>query len=295
MNETHFDVRVIDSDEHAEERRRELDIDRSIARRLGTEAVRFIEQGWYPSPDGRRVAWADVVERARKAAITIPPDAQLPDGPASSCGTTLIEIANETALAAGRRLVEEGQRPLILNMANGIRPGGGFLSGARAQEESLCRSSALYATLLGDPMYAAHSGRPVPDSTDWAILSPEVPVFRDDLGRNLEQPWSVAFITCAAPYAPTVGEPAAGDVLERRIGRLLDIARAHGFTSLVLGAWGCGAFGNDPVRTAHSFHDHLHRRPDAFEHIVFGITDWSPERRLLNPFAAAFDAMRAER
>ena len=60
MGETHFHVRVIDSDEHAEERRRELDIDRSIARRLGAEAVQYIEQGWYPGPSGGQVAWADL-------------------------------------------------------------------------------------------------------------------------------------------------------------------------------------------------------------------------------------------
>lgn len=300
MND-HFDIRVIDSHEHAAARRRELDIDRGTARRLGEEAVRYVEQGWYPGPDGRPVAWSDAVELARDGTVSIPPDAQLPERSRSSPGRTLIEVANETALAAARRLVDArlveagrlvdaDQRPLVLNMANGVRPGGGFLTGARAQEESLCRSSALYATLVGDPMYAAHATRPQPDSTDWAILSPDVPVFRDDLGRNLDRPWPASFITSAAPHAPTVGEPAAGDLLERRVGRLLDIAHAHGFTTLVLGAWGCGAFGNDPVRTAQSFHHHLQRGAGAFEHIVFAITDWSPERRLLGAFAATFDA-----
>src|SRR5690606_19733467 len=177
---------------------------------------------------------------------------------------------------------------LVLNMANGIRPGGGFLTGARAQEESLCRSTALYATLLNDPMYAAHARRPQPDSTDWAILSPEVPVFRDDHGTPLDEPWLVSFITCAAPYAPVVGQPASAVLLDSRIERLLDIAVAYEYTSLVLGAWGCGAFANDPVRTADSFRRHLESRAGAFDRVVFAITDWSTERRLLAPFAAAF-------
>lgn len=138
-------------------------------------------------------------------------------------------------------------------------------------------------------MYTVHARRPLPDSTDWAILSPNVPVFREDHGARLDQPWLVSFITSAALYATAVGQPAAGDLLEARIGRLLDVAHAHRYTTLVLGAWSCGAFGNDPRRTAKDFRGHLHVRAGAFEHVVFAITDWSQERRLLRPFAAAFD------
>ncbi len=65
---------------------------------------------------------------------------------------------------------------LVLNFANELHPGGGFQQGNRGQESLLCRSSALFATLSADPMYAAHAARPLPDSTDWAILSPDVPV-----------------------------------------------------------------------------------------------------------------------
>ena len=85
--------------------------------------------------------------------------------------------------------------------------------GATAQEEVLCRSSALYQTLLGDRMYDEHRRRQLPDSTDWAIYSPNVPVFRMDDGTELEHPWLLSFITCAAPYAPVVGQPQAGDLL----------------------------------------------------------------------------------
>jgi len=67
---------------------------------------------------------------------------------------------------------QNGLRPAALNFANGIHPGGGFLHGARAQEEALCRSSALYETLVGDPMYVYHAARPRPDSSDWVIYSP---------------------------------------------------------------------------------------------------------------------------
>ena len=161
-------------------------------------------------------------------------------------------------------------------------------NGARAQEEVLCRSSALYATLSGDPMYAAHNARPLPDSTDWAILSPDVPVFREDGGAALPAPWPLSILTCAAPYAPGVGKPLAADLLQARIHRVLAIARAFEYPALVLGAWGCGAFGNDPVRTARDFHTALACEfAGAFTQVVFAIADWSPERRFLAPFERA--------
>lgn len=59
-------------------------------------------------------------------------------------------------------------------------------------------------------MYEAHRRRPRPDSTDWAILSPAVPVFRTDDGSSLPEPWPSAVITCATPYAPALERPFAG-------------------------------------------------------------------------------------
>ena len=183
-----------------------------------------------------------------------------------------------------------GLRPLALNFANGVQPGGGFLGGARAQEEALCRSSALYQTLVGDPMYEGHRLRLQPDSTEWAILSPDVPVFRRDDGSELDEPWCLSFITCAAPYMPGVGQPKSGDLLRERIHRVLAIARAYRYEALVLGAWGCGAFANDPTRTAAEFRAALEGEfRGAFREIVFAITDWSEQRWTLGPFRRAFE------
>ena len=175
-----------------------------------------------------------------------------------------------------------GHRPLALNFANGIRPGGGFLGGARAQEEALCRASALFATLERDPMYDAHQQRARPDSTDWMILSPDVPVFRTDDGTALDEPWPLSVITSAAPVAYLIGQPEAGDLLQRRMQRLFAVARAYGYETLVLGAWGCGAFGNDTERTARDFRSLLEGEfAGVFREVVFAITDWSPERKFL--------------
>jgi len=192
-----------------------------------------------------------------------------------------------TTLAAAYRLVK--LRPMALNFANGIHPGGGFLNGARAQEEFLCRSSALFRTLVDDPMYETHRIRPVPDSTSWVIYSPDVPVFRTDGRNNIAEPWTLSFFTCAAPVATRIGQPASRLLLSERIDRILGLAAALRYETLILGAWGCGAFGNDPITTAIDFRDALAEKYDGrFSKVVFAVTDWSPERRMLKPFVEAF-------
>ena len=274
----------LDSDERAARCREVLLIPRDRAAELGRTAVAAAETGAYRNAAGRLVDWGDAVAIACAAKRSLPPEAQLPDAGPARFPQTRVQVANETTLMAARRLTDAGERVLALNFANGIHPGGGFLDGARAQEEVLCRSSALYATLERDPMYAAHRQRPQPDSTDWAILSPDVPVFRDDDGTALDTPWTLSILTCAAPYAPDLGQPRSGDLLEARIGRVLAIAHAYGYSALVLGAWGCGAFGNDPERTARDFKTELAEQARAFADVVFAISDWSPERRYLGPF-----------
>jgi uncharacterized protein (TIGR02452 family) len=281
----------LDSVETSTSRRRELDIPRNVAVALGRSAVEAGANGYYIYGAGKKVDWSRYVQAACSAKLSIPPSAALPARESIAFPETRIQVANETTLGASRRFVESGLKPLGLNFANGIHPGGGFLGGARAQEEVLCRSSALYQTLVNDRMYEEHRKRPRPDSTDWAIYSPDVPVFRTDDGKEHEHPWLLSFITCAAPYAPALGQPEAGDLFRRRIHRVLAIAQAYGHAALVLGAWGCGAFGNDAYRTALDFRKALENEFSwSFSDIVFAITDWSPERRFLGPFRKVFSS-----
>jgi len=280
----------LDSEELAGARRRELDMARDVAAALGRSAVKVAGNGFYINRAGEKVDWRHLVDAACAKKRSIAPDAPLPAPEQRSFSETRVQVTNETTLGASLRLIESGLRPLALNFANGIHPGGGFLNGAKAQEEVLCRSSVLYQTLVDDRMYESHRKRPRPDSTDWAIYSPDVPVFRKDDGIELDQPWLLSFITCAAPYAPKIGQPESGDLLQRRIHRVLTIAKSFGYSSLVLGAWGCGAFGNDPRRTAVDFRDALENDfRGVFSDVAFAITDWSPERRFLGPFRDVFD------
>jgi uncharacterized protein (TIGR02452 family) len=281
----------LDSSDMATSRQRELDIPRDKAAALGRSAVEAASLGYYLNDAGEKVDWSAQVRHARSAKKSISPDAALPECKDALFPGTCVQVCNETTLQASHRLSQTGLRPLALNFANGVRPGGGFLNGARAQEEVLCRSSALYSTLVDDPMYDYHLDRPQPDSSDWVIYSPDVPVHRLDDGSALDSPWLLSFMTSAAPYAPVVGQPESGDLLQRRILRVLSVASAFAYEAIILGAWGCGAFGNDPRRTAVDFREALETDfRGHFSDVVFAVTDWSAERRFLGPFRDVFSS-----
>jgi uncharacterized protein (TIGR02452 family) len=271
-----------------------MNISRSRAAELGQEAVRILEAGQYTPAAGDVVEIAELVRRAVERTCSYPPDRKLPF-PTPGEAKTDIEVRNESTLAAARRLVEVGHRPAALNFASAKYPGGGFLGGARAQEESLARSSGLYACLSGREMYDLHRSRPDPMYTSYAIYSPDVPVFRADDGTLLPEPFLCAFITSPAVNAKVVLErdrsrrPQIREAMAERVHKVLAVAAAHGHDTLVLGAWGCGVFGNDSGEVAELFRQAL-AGPfrGVFARVVFAVLDWSEDRHFIGPFAQAF-------
>ena len=128
-----------------------------------------------------------------------------------------------------------------------------------------------------DPLYS-----------DYAIYSPAVPVFRDDEGLLLEQPYTVAIITSPAVNAAKLDiarHAEIGPAMWQRILKVLAIGILHGHDSIILGAWGCGAFGNDPNEIAALFERALRENfTGAYRRVVFAILDWSAEKRFIGPF-----------
>ena len=263
-------------------------------RAVAAETVRIVHDGGYRTAAGDRVDIADGVAAAVAGTCLHLPDEPLPaDGPRNPA--PLVEVTTESTLAAARRL---GDGAAALVFASARNPGGGFLTGARAQEEDIARASALHACLTTAPaFYAHHRAERDLRYSDRVVHSPDVPVFRDDAGRLLDRPHRLSMITAAAPNLRAVLQNQPGvagtvpDVLRRRAVRVVQVAAAHGHRRLVLGAWGCGVFGNDPAVVADAFATAL-RRVGLFDHVVFAVLDRLPGTPTYRAFADRFPAGR---
>ena len=247
---------------------------RSTRAEVARQTLAILEDGGYSLPGGSEVSILDELDRARSGSVVLAPeefgailrrrDRVLDDR--GERPNVELEVANETTLsAAGRLLREEGtDRVMALNFASAKNPGGGFLNGSQAQEESLARASGLYACI--SPLQSMYEANRLHRSclyTDHMIYSPDVPVFRDDDDRLLVEPYPVSFLTAPAANAGAIRTNEPGDstriepVMRSRIEKLLALAVVHGHETLVLGAWGCGVFRNDPELVAAWFGDHL--------------------------------------
>ena len=183
----------------------------------------------------------------------------------------------------------------VLNFASASHPGGGVTTGAGAQEESICRCSTLHFCLTDPKMeklfYEPHWHQKKSLHNDDCIYTPEVTVFKTDTSAPQmldEANWyNVDVITCAAPnlgnfecrngslidkYSKeSISDEGLKQLHVKRLHRILDIAILNKVENIVLGAFGCGAFMNDPrivaEATAETIKDYLH----AFKNIEFAV------------------------
>jgi uncharacterized protein (TIGR02452 family) len=274
------------------------------AKAIADGTLAALEAGQYTAPDGDTVVIRDALADCVGNTHYYEPDdldaiyQQVVAQPDSL--TTTFAVANETTLQACARLVasQQYQRIGVLNFASARNPGGGFLRGARAQEESLARSSGLYHSLRQYPQfYEFHRAQDTTLYSDRMIYSPACPVLRDDAGNWLAQPYTVDFITSPAPNAGAVmrNEPynrgRIVPTLTARAGKALALATYHRCEALVLGAWGCGVFQNDPATVARVFANYL--RPDGVfggrsRHVSFAVYDTSRTQDTIGAFTATF-------
>jgi uncharacterized protein (TIGR02452 family) len=268
-------------------------MDRGVAARIGNDTLHILRDRRYTAPSGRQVDLTRALDSCIAATVECPPDTET-FRQIERRVQTRFSVENATVLQVGRRMAGAGP-VAALNFASATHPGGGFLTGARAQEESIARSSGLYAALRSRAMYAYHGGRADAMFSDWVIRSPNVPVFRSDDGELLEQPWTMTVLTCAAVNGVALQRHAperlaeVPQAMKRRTDRVLAVAAAHDVRRFILGAWGCGAFGLEPEMMACIFRDALlGAYRGVFEEIAFAITDWSPDERFISPFRRAF-------
>ncbi|WP_395294937.1 TIGR02452 family protein [Kitasatospora hibisci] len=243
------------------------------------------ERGSYRAAGGELVQVGERLAAARAGTVPYTPqalDALVREGgPGPLTGAAgAVEVTAEGSVEAARRLVGAG-RVGVLNFASARNPGGGYLRGARAQEEDLCRSALLYTCLVEAPdYYEAHRASTDLRYSHRVIVSPDVPVIRDGEGELLAQPYPVTFLTSPAPNAGQLERRSAGTdvrgVLAERAVRVLAAAARHEVRTLVLGAWGCGVFRNDPAQVAAAFEGALAQYGAAFERVVFAVWDRTP-------------------
>jgi uncharacterized protein (TIGR02452 family) len=254
-------------------------------RAIAQETVEILDRGSYAAPSGRTVDIAGRLAGAVAATRLYRPGelTRLLTGLTETTGGTRIEVTGETTLTAARRLAGTGADEVCcLNFASAKNPGGGFLNGAHAQEEGLARSSGLYASLrTAGEFYDFHRAQRDLLYSDHMIYSPGVPVFRDDAGVLLEEPYDVAFVTSPAPNRGALRDDAAAaripEVVRLRAAKILALACGNGHRRLVLGAWGCGVFRNDPAEVAAAFAGSLHGTfAGRFEQVVFAVWDAAP-------------------
>lgn len=183
-----------------------------------------------------------------------------------------------------------GQKVAVLNFASSTSPGGGVETGAAAQEECLCRVSTLYPCLKAQAawnnFYGPHRAAPNPLHNDDIIYTQNVVVLKDDYYNVLPSPFRVDVITCAAPnlrespsnrYNRHDGDAvhiSPEKLLElhlKRARKILSAAAANGAEVLILGAFGCGAFRNDPEVVAAAYHQVLPQFLNHFKTIEFAV------------------------
>lgn len=266
---------------------------RTQAAQVGRETLDILERGFYTVED-QRIEIQESLQAAIANTCSYPPG-ESPHAVLESKHATRFQVLNTTTLKAAHQLVQEGHSVAILNFASAKNPGGGFQNGARAQEESLARSSGLFPCIDGNAMYTHHRSMRSCMYTDYAIYSPNVPIIRNDEGDLLQEPYLGSFITSPAVNAKIVLQRERTkrnqirDAMYERIEKILDIAAEHKHTALVLGAWGCGVFGNSVEDIAACFEEALMTTfKGQFKAVAFAILDSSKQQRFIKPFLHHF-------
>ena len=273
--------------------------------------VDIVNQGGYVTEGGTCYSFPDDSEMMRKT-VFYERDICLSEVEQGS-EQTVVEVQNIDCLYAGVQLKEQGFNPAVLNMASRRNPGGGVVTGAGAQEETLFRRTNLFRSLYQFAPFAgmygiksSHYQYPL-DRNFGGVYTPEAIYFRESEQNGyalLDNPVSISFITVAGMNRPdlTADGMIADHHLEpikNKIRTIFRIGLAHGHDSLVLGALGCGAFRNPPRHVARLFHEVMAEPEfkDKYRKIVFAILDdhnahqsHNPEGNF-KPFADEFTGM----
>ncbi|MDE6501449.1 MAG: TIGR02452 family protein [Ruminococcus sp.] len=163
-----------------------------------------------------------------------------------------------------------------LNFANAKHAGGAYIIGGKAQEEDIGRASLLYYTIREQKdYYYKNIAHVMPNYTDVMIYSANVPVIRNDDGTRLEKPVLCNFITSPAvnrTFAKFIfSGKKINNIMYTRIKKIIMLALEKNTDILILGAFGCGLFGNKRETVFPMFEEIINKYvPDSVE-VIFAI------------------------
>ncbi|KAH0785965.1 TIGR02452 family protein [Histomonas meleagridis] len=189
----------------------------------------------------------------------------------------LISIHNESTVDACYRLVQQENKSNVcaLNFGNSIHPGGLFATNARAQEESICRCSSLYYSLIQKhEFYEYNRQNTKGEASNYLIFSPNVPIWKKNDFTLLDKPILASFITSAAVDCLSVRKGINIDETnDSRIQTILKCCIENNVEHIILGAFGCGAFHNNPKKISNCFKKYLveQNMKSYFETVTFSI------------------------
>lgn len=204
-----------------------------------------------------------------------------------------ITILNVPTVKAVLDLVGENFKDIgVLNFASAKNPGGGFLNGALAQEESIAVGSGLYDTQLkNEKYYLENRNCKTMMYTDYMIYSPEVVFIRDESLNLLESPVAANIITApAVNYGQVIlkkeDTELAKKVMKIRMRKVLALFAEKKNKNLILGAYGCGVFRNDPNLISDYWKELLYEENfvSYFDNIVFAVFDNSKDQKCFRAF-----------
>ena len=217
-------------------------------------------------------------------------------------------MTRDRSYQAAMRLAaeNEGRRIAVMNFANAFQAGGGVTSGAGAQEECLCRTSTLYPLLyrhyLSNTFYKHHRTLNTPKATDALVYTRDVVICKtdEDLPRRMprEQWTACAKASVMAEYYLNPSFDIFGTYMNsaelfgyhvKRAIHVLTCAAAEGADILVLGAFGCGAFRNDPEVVARAYRTAIAEFPKVFRKIEFAVYCPPGDTRNYEVFARTFN------
>jgi uncharacterized protein (TIGR02452 family) len=259
---------------------------------IANKTLEIVKKGFYEYK-GKKIVIEKELEASKGNTFTIAPDdwEAILNTPIENKFETEIVTKNCSTIEA--IVQEKSGKICVLNFASAKNPGGGFLGGASAQEESLARSSNLYETQIKDKaMYDFNKNKSSFLYSDYMIYSPDVLFWNDDNGDYFEKPFVADVITAAAPNKGAMLQhnrkeeiAQIEEVLKKRMDKVLAIALKQKSETLILGAWGCGVFRNEPKDVAQLFKEIIEEKyAGAFKKIVFAVFDNSDKKSNFKQF-----------